>query len=191
MKSKSTNIKDIAKARIQEFLQSVSIDTYRDMHDTCCNDLVNLYSEIYNKHNSELSAFTFGNAQKWLNMTTKYIYLICVIFSDCTEQYPFKQSTYNKFIEFESALEIPVDSFILEKIWYDLPEVELPLRNNSKRNGKWSSEKVIPWSQWNKDMYVAFRTSLAQKIDKPILWENPAWIEIAQKRKAGKENQNG
>lgn len=92
MKEKSAEIKDLAKNQIFDFLSSVSIDDYRIKHDTCCDNLVNLYSEIRNKNNFELQAFTFGNAQKWVNMTTKYIYLICVVFSNITEQHPFKES---------------------------------------------------------------------------------------------------
>ena len=188
MKDKSAEIKGLAKTQILEFLSSVSIEDYRIKHDTCCDNLVNLYADIRNKNNSELQAFTFGNAQKWVNMTTKYIYLICVVFSNTTEQHPFKKSIYSKFIDFENILEIPIDSFILEKIWNDLPQVELPLKNNRNRNGKWSSEKVIPWSQWNRDMYVSFRNSFLKTVHNPIAWENTAWIEIAQKRKSGKDN---
>lgn len=188
MKDKSAEIKGLAKTKILEFLSSVSIEDYRIKHDTCCDNLVNLYVDIRNKNNSELQAFTFGNAQKWVNMTTKYIYLICVVFSNTAEQHPFKKSIYSKFIDFENILEIPIDSFILEKIWNDLPQVELPLKNNRNRNGKWSSEKVIPWSQWNRDMYVSFRNSFLKTVHNPIAWENTAWIEIAQKRKSGKEN---
>ncbi len=191
MKNKSAEIKDLAKNQIFDFLSSVSIDDYRIKHDTCCDNLVDLYSEIRNKNNSELQAFTFGNAQKWVNMTTKYIYLICVVFSNITEQHPFKESVYNKFIDLEDILEIPIDSFILEKIWNDLPQVELPLRNSHNRNGKWSNDKVIPWSQWDRDMYVSFRNSFLKAVHNTIAWENTAWIEIAQKRKTGKENYNG
>lgn len=188
MKSKSAEIKELAKEQILKFLSSVSIDDYRTRHDTLCDTLVNLYSEIKNKNNLEIQAFTFGNAQKWVNMTTKYIYLICVVFSNATGQLPFKESIYNKFIDFENILEIPIDSFILEKIWNDLPQVELPLRNCHSRSGKWSNEKVVPWSQWNKDMYVTFRNSFLQSVQNAIMWENTAWIEIAQKRKSGKDN---
>ena len=188
MKDKSAEIKGLAKTQILEFLSSVSLEDYRIKHDTCCDNLVNLYVDIRNKNNSELQAFTFGNAQKWVNMTTKYIYLICVVFSNTAEQHPFKESIYSKFIDFENILEIPIDSFILEKIWNDLPQVELPLRNSRNRNGKWSSEKVIPWSQWNRDMYVSFRNSFLKTVHNPIAWENTAWIEIAEKRKTGKEN---
>lgn len=186
MKDKSAEIKDLAKNQILEFLSSVSRDDYRIKHDTCCDNLVDLYSEIRNKNNSELQAFTFGNAQKWVNMTTKYIYLICVVFSNITEQHPFKESIYSKYVDFEDILEIPIDSFILEKIWNDFPQVELPLRDNHNRNGKWSNDKVIPWSQWDKDMYVSFRNSFLQSVHNPIAWENTAWIEIAQKRKERK-----
>lgn len=188
MKDKSAEIKGLAKTQILEFLSSVSLEDYRIKHDTCCDNLVNLYVDIRNKNNSELQAFTFGNAQKWVNMTTKYIYLICVVFSNTAEQHPFKESIYSKFIDFENILEIPIDSFVLEKIWNDLPQVELPLKNNRNRNGKWSSEKVIPWSQWNRDMYVSFRNSFLKTVHNPIAWENTAWIEIAEKRKTGKEN---
>ena len=85
-----------------------------------------------------------------------------------------------KIEEKKAQFDLPVDSYILEKMW-DLEEIEIPL-HAEKRIGKYSADKVKPWNQWNKDEYMAFRESVHNSIKCPLDWEGPVWIEVAKSR---------
>ncbi len=143
--------------------------------------------------------FTYGNAQKWVNMTLKYLYLIDCI---CSEVCP-DIDCFHSLQNISAYLHVPVDSYIIEKVW----EMEgnktgrndscLPIKSgktckNGSR-GKYASDKVEAWSTWDNDKYEKNYIKLQnylrnnKKIDNnPIDWEGPAWIEIAKKR-SGKD----
>ncbi|MDD6483619.1 MAG: hypothetical protein PUF72_03470 [Clostridiales bacterium] len=137
---------------------------------------------IINKMNSgdtlSPNSFTYGQAQKWLNMTIKYMWLLGLLgesFKDC-----------------ENKLHVPADSVIIEAVWEN-KEVYLPLKPNAKREKSYNSDKVIPWSKWDFESYKKFQSSLREYVSKkdppeiPLEWEAKAWITHAPKRTNGRE----
>ena len=133
--------------------------------------------------------FYFGQAQKWVNMTLKYLYLLGLIDSD-------------------KNLHIPIDSYILEAIW-DKRDLNIKIPRNKKTDKEdkeiyseekykehrekycYSDEKVKSWSQWDKEDYVSLRKNFSNyNMD----WEHENWIRISEKRKGidiiKKESQN-
>lgn len=130
---------------------------------------VNVFSEY----------FSFGNAQKWVNMSIKYILIVYKLLSALNEKHEFCKIG-KKYEEKKVQFDLPVDSYILEKMW-SMKEIEIPLLAE-KRTGKYSADKVKPWSQWNKDEYMAFRESVHNSIECPLDWEGPVWIEVAKTR---------
>ena len=118
--------------------------------------------------------FTYGQAQKWLNMTIKYMYLMGF--------------WKDKFEKIEKVLHVPVDSYIIQAVWKT--NVFLPLKNEKvNRQSAYSDEKVVSWSQWDDTMYDDFQTSLKKYINDetpygtPLEWEAEAWIEVAERIK--------
>lgn len=145
--------------------------------------------------------FTYGNAQKWVNMTLKYLYLIDSICSEICPDIDYFHSLQN----ISAYLHVPVDSYIIEKVWEMEMEDNktgcdkscLPIKTDKKckngSRGKYNSDKVEAWSTWDNDKYEKNYIKLQnylrnnKKIDNnPIDWEGPAWIEIAKKR-SGKD----
>ena len=57
--------------------------------------------DCYNKVNGSKSIITNGNAQKWLNMVLKYLWLLGALPNDIKEE----------------RLHAPIDSYILQKLW--------------------------------------------------------------------------
>lgn len=57
--------------------------------------------DCYNKVNGSKSIITNGNAQKWLNMALKYLWLLGALPIDIKEE----------------RLHAPIDSYILQKLW--------------------------------------------------------------------------
>ncbi len=166
-------------------------DSFDKWHEELCD-------KIKEKFDSSLK-FTYGNAQKWVNMTLKYLYLIDCICSEICPDIDYFHSLQN----ISAYLHVPVDSYIIEKVW----EMEgnktgrndscLPIKSgktckNGSR-GKYASDKVEAWSTWDNDKYEKNYMKLQnylrnnKKIDNnPIDWEGPVWIEIAKKR-SGKD----
>lgn len=144
---------------------SALASNYKEWHKNTCEGLYKKYSKVCLNENEPF--FTYGNAQKWVNMTMKYLWLLGLLDNtvDC------------------ERLHIPIDSFIIDAMWSD-QNVNLPLRSeNGDRSKTYAkpSDHVLGWSQWDDIMYGAFRSGLPEKYS--LCWENDAWIEQAVKRK--------
>ena len=121
----------------------------------------------------------FGQAQKWVNMTIKYMWLIGLWDDDL-------------------PMDVPVDSYIMEAAAgrtygderdHDGESISLPCKGEEKNRpyseGRKNSPKV--WSKWDKSEYEEFqkelKTELEKKEEKSIFeWENRAWMHIAKVR---------
>ena len=108
------------------------------------------------------NSFTYGLAQKWVNMTLKYLWLLDRLPEGLTAK----------------SLHVPIDSFILEKLQEEnVDEI--------RRDGDTYKYKGKSWSQLDDyDAYLDIQTKIGQIAGKtfPIEWEGPAWIEVAKKR---------
>ena len=124
-----------------------SIDTvekYDEFHDSLCSRIIDCYD------NQTIAEITYGQAQKWVNMTMKYL---CVL-------YEGQCDWLNKIYSF---LHIPIDSIILEKKKKEFPN-EFPVNN-------------IPWSQLSREEYITIQNKLRAVIKDVTLmdWEFKAW----------------
>ena len=156
--------KKAAEFLLDEIHALNNVSDFERWHDRVCSGIKERYGEV--NHNGK-SFFTYGNAQKWVNMTMKYLWLLGL---------PDNTVACNK-------LHIPIDSFIIDAMWSD-QNVNLPLRpENGDRSKTYAkpSDHVLGWSQWDDIMYEDFRSGLPKKYS--LCWENDAWIEQAEKRK--------
>lgn len=179
-KTEDGNIKAEYKTKICDMLVNeydVLINTVKiaddkqivfdEEHNRICEKICKTYSEI--------SEFTYGQAQKWLNMMLKYVLLI------------EGDSVLKKY------LHIPIDSYIMQAVGSDNSKLKycLKLECVPKKNGtvgKYSESASKPWSKWNYEEYIAFQNCIREAISEsgyssPIEWENKAWIEVAEYRK--------
>lgn len=140
-------------------------------HNRICEEIIKIYSEI--------SDFTYGQAQKWLNMTLKYFLLI--------------EEDSKKGFVLKEYLHVPVDSYIMQAVGSDNPKLKhcLKLECVPKKDGtlgKYSESNSKAWSKWEYEDYDEFQKSIRTGVSKsdyssPIEWENVAWIEVAKFRK--------
>lgn len=163
---------------------------FDEWHSALCKTLVKQYSAIKIE---EEELFSYGNAQKWVNMTLKYLYMLYPLYAACDRGCAFCE-TYGEMIKrYRRDFHVPVDSYIMEDIWDD-PKLweKIPGRDDEvgpfplrkKHTGKYDTEKVIPWSQWKEPEYTDFRKKTQEKVtDSPLDWEGPTWIKIAKRRK--------
>lgn len=151
-KGVSQTVKDDCRTRVIELIETKikkcnSIDTiekYDKFHDSLCLRIIDCYD------NQTIAEITYGQAQKWVNMTMKYL---CVL-------YEGQCDWLNKIYSF---LHIPIDSIILDKAKKEFPN-EFPVNN-------------IPWSQLSNREYLTIQNKFRAVIKDVALidWEFKAW----------------
>lgn len=125
-------------------------------YDKWHSDLIEQIKRIYEEADKEL---TEGQAQKWLNMTIKYIYVFSVLFGKDDNRLLDAQN----FLERTSVEDyhIPVDSYVLKAVDKD--------------------NIFAPWSQLDKYQYDDLILTL--KEDKDFMWELEEWENLSERFK--------
>lgn len=168
-KSSDTAKKESAKLLFGKLKELDNTTDFGQWHCGICKAIVDKFSKV---KVGEQEFFTYGNAQKWVNMTIKYLWLLRLLPNGIKEE----------------DLHIPVDSFIIDALWKD-ENVKFPLKEKTKRNYQYTqpSNYVKPWSQWNNEDYMQFRKSIliksTQETTYNLAWENGEWIKKADYRK--------
>ena len=105
--------------------------------------------------------FTYGQAQKWLNMTLKYLWLMDLLPTSISPEW----------------LHVPIDSYILKKLKREDSFKECDdIKSDQYLNETWSA-----FSNYDnyKELQERIRDMLKEEAEAPIEWEGTAWIEIA------------
>lgn len=163
---------------------------YDIIHKNICKDLVKAYNPVTTKdyNGNNIAAFSYGNAQKWVNMTMKNLYVICNAFLASGKENDMVKAINS----ISNEMHIPIDSYILEAVWNDeefihsnskdkLPIVEERMLKDGSY-GAYSSEKIKPWSQWNEIEYYTFMQEVKKVKADPIDWECNSWIDVNRNR---------
>lgn len=145
--------------KISKYGKSINFATW---HREVCESLVETYQEIKDENNKNF--FTYGNAQKLLNMALKYLWLLDMLPGSIDG----------------ALLHAPIDSYILQKL-------ENSIENISAENGSYKYNGET-WSQLSDyEHYIELQKTirtLAKAENKSVIeWENEAWIEMAVARK--------
>ena len=132
-------------------------------HHGLCDNIIEKCKKIekYKKTDNdkkEKIQLTYGQVQKWVNMTIKYLYILEV------EGYSFDNIIM--------WLHIPIDNYIFDAVEKEL-EIDRP---------------VDAWSRWDKyEEYLKYQKDIREEIPKksdidtpPLLWEFDNWLEVAK-----------
>lgn len=150
-------------------------DNYDKWHECLCDDLIGIYKK-YNFNDGY--EFTYGIAQKWVNMTMKYLYVIYYFYSACGYYDSDFQLEFGQMIRrYAFDFHVPIDRVITEAAKNDFG-ISGNFKNWSKINtydDYYSFEKAIKnHSSFDHDACSAIRYS-------PIDWEGHAWIDTIMK----------
>lgn len=136
---------------------------YDDVHTTLCCKLVEQYdNKDYYKCYPERT-FTYGIAQKWVNMTMKYIYMFHLIFN------------FREFVdvtkEYEKYFHIPLDRYVFKEL---KKEFGIKAEENFDK-GAWSKIRMEEREKYN-DLQEKIREKIPEA-QSPLEWEHNAWIK--------------
>ena len=140
-------------------------------HESKCAQIIDQMNAPYGdgKKGFLKARFTYGQAQKWVNMTLKYLWLLDMLPNGLSG----------------AELHVPVDSFILEA----LKETQQFNTEGNKITGSGESYYYNgeAWSAISdpknyKKLQDGIRDIAKKQGISPIQWEGPAWIEVAKKR---------
>ena len=149
--------------------------TFDELHKEVCEKIIR-EAEGKTYENEKVLAqngtksFYYGQAQKWINMTLKYMWLLGIWSED--------------FARIASKLHIPVDSYIITAVCkakqqWGKNDFFLPIKEGKKRERSFNLEKIEPWSKWDYETYIKFQTSLREHIingGHPLEVENELWL---------------
>lgn len=107
--------------------------------------------------------FTYGQAQKWVNMTLKYMDI-----SGFWDE-------ANWFVRLRQFMHVPVDSYILKASSGE--DIALPRINGTKE--LYHKDSTKKWSNWGEREYTDFVENLRGKVENLADWEDGHWIETA------------
>lgn len=175
--------KDFLVNVISEYLNFENQESFDEWHKCVCKGLVDKY--IVAGLEPE---FQYGNAQKWVNMSLKYL----TILSDIEGvKWGSEEITkiLNRVESSKQYLHVPIDRFVIDELWQN-KKIILPLKDeNVKRDFDYKNphEYVIGWSTWNVEQYVSTSESIKRwsKLEGFDLyeWESKKWIESSKRRK--------
>lgn len=176
IESKNNLIKNICKnilspIETKEGEISFKNSDFDDWHKAKCEEIINFMNNSIDKSNTKIlkkeEKFNIGQAQKWVNMTLKYLWLLDALPAGVEPEY----------------LHVPIDSYIIE-IAYD---------NKNKFENALGLLEEKPKKSWSKlseyEEYFKIQEAIRKAIKTnatnetiPIKWESLAWIEVAEKQ---------
>lgn len=148
--------------QITSLLHSVSgegiIDEVKfdEWHEDTCSHLISLADD---SGAFDDRGFTYGQAQKWVNMTMKYLFIMGI-------------DNMEKLIPY---LHVPIDSFIIKQA----------AKPRGTEYGLGVKRPPMDWSKLSKDEYLDYQERLRTAIGSttcPLYWENDAWMHQAEKQ---------
>ncbi len=133
-------------------------------HSEICTEIIAAAKDanILKQRNNCEEVFYYGQAQKWLNMTMKYM-RIMGFWTD--ELKPLG-----------SYLHVPVDNIIMQ----EASDIGVKLPRTDGSSGKYS-DATLPWSKWESDNYKTFQNELQSRLKEvspqelPMEWESRVW----------------
>ncbi len=181
---------DVLKVLVDQCFDEKALEA--NWHCNACKEICEIYAK------KGISKFTYGNAQKWVNMTLKNLYIIGSLHG----LVDLKDSEkWEKLLEKASEFHAPVDNYILQAVWDDEKSTKtdsksttLKDRENIKLRRDGTTYRIvkeadeITWSQIpDEETYKSVKEAIdgCIKEDGKLLLdrENEVWLRIAKARK--------
>ena len=171
IESKNNLISEICSAILfsEEVIESEK--SFDKWHEEKCKEITEKmngnYETVNNSDEKVLNkSFTIGQAQKWVNMTLKYLWLLDTLPAGVEPEY----------------LHVPIDSYIIEIAYDNKNKFGNALGLEKKPEKSWSElSEYENYFGIQKKIRKAIKTNTTNETI-PIKWEALAWIEVAEKQ---------
>lgn len=159
-------VKTITGSLNELFFSNVDFDNW---HHNTCEKIIKL-SEVLNQYLD--NEFTYGLAQKWLNMTIKNMLVM--------------ENWDTQLNRVKRSLHVPVDSYVLEAASKFL-DVKIVTKNSELTN--YIAGLTKPWSRWGYIEYINFQKSIRSAVkvegyNSPMDWEFDVWERISAEKRS-------
>ena len=181
--------KRIYSTVIPEIIDLLKVENASDFdvkHNRICSTIVSMGNDdksreyLYpNPRGDDGTTFYYGQAQKWVNMTLKYLWMLDWIPEDVLN-----------IEELSSWFHIPIDSLIIKAAVELGKQNELELKVPGKHNDNeevaslvdYKEGRTQPWSRWSQNDYLTFRKQMTAVNwgENLFDWERDAWIAQAK-----------
>ena len=141
---------------------------FDEWHEVKCEEIINSMNNSIDKSNTEIlkEKFTVGQAQKWVNMTLKYLWLLDALPAGVEPEY----------------LHVPIDSYIIKIAYSKKVTFKYALGLEENPEESWSMlPEYKDYFGIQKEIREAIKTNTTNETI-PIKWESLAWIEVAEKQ---------
>lgn len=142
---------------ISESLLLSDVDSFDTRHEEACEAICQAVCK-----SNIVEKFCYGQAQKWLNMTMKYMWLLGL-----------RKEQFDRLI---SVIHVPVDRYIMKAA----SRAGISLLRKDGQSKEYHADKSVSWSRWKYETYIKFQHDLRHRFPAPIIWEGPEWIRIAK-----------
>lgn len=161
LSTKISDLLDTKPANPAEYFEGTDSEGSKSWHKAACDAIRN--KAIRDKANSldgnlpllkPDHQFTYGQAQKWVNMSLKYLYVM----------------GFDDMSHFEQVIHVPVDSLIIDAA--------------NDLGVRWPSTSWSKLDNYHKYLAFQkrLRQKMQEGTECPLIWENHAWIKQAKKR---------
>ena len=163
---------------------------YDTWHKTVCDCIIGVYQTHLKKRTKtgdvEGCDMTYGQAQKWLNMTIKYIWLVCSVYgTSATFRY------YESLMRREREFHVPLDRYIIDHVRTCHRESGKPLPEAIKKiKSEWSRMTDYAAYLGYQDALKAFIARPEGDDCSPLEWELVHWhkaMKAEEERKKEKQ----
>lgn len=189
-KDNANSAKEQAVSYLEERIKGLNSNNqkeYDKWHSETCICVKCKFKDLKDKNGNMI--FSYGNAQKFVNMTMKYLYML----SKSSGLANSNSKLVNAVKKSSKFFHMPIDSYIIDQLCIkEILDKEIQNRIKRKQLPKKKplkdcshpSEYIKPWSQWESEEYVEVQECIRKKADKGqyivIDWENDLWIERAK-----------
>ena len=158
-------ITKLIEAKVKIWINNTNLtkEQFNNDHESLCIAIIEKYKGTTNQNEPDNSLY-FGQAQKWVNMTLKNLYV-----------YSKSNNTSLSFDNIIKYLHVPIDNVILDiasgtkRCYIDPPETTYGVAKPEKA-----------WSKWSYSEYKKYQENLEASIknDCPIIWELKHWSTV-------------
>lgn len=165
-----SNLMESIKKAVTNLPKDLKDNSFRNWHKDLCDTIVSFNFDVEGLSNVKVleNNLYYGQAQKWVNMTLKYMWLMGLI----------EDSNIQK------QLCVPIDNYILQKLHgKDVKPFVITKDGDQYRVKKENNETAYSWSKFPD---ACFYYGLDDKIkaiigeEMPLDWENEVWLNASQ-----------